>query len=354
MSRGNSQVHVVDENILKLLSRLLVVVFFASFFSILSATSTPSTASAQFANVAPNHDIVSVTTPDDSLRFHYPRRFAPAAQILQTQGPVLFHKLEKELGIEHFPTVDVWLLPELNLFFTLNELSGSAPPWAVGLSFSKKRTILVLHGIGPNREPVDTLKTFAHELAHVAIDEASGEYRVPRWFNEGFAVMQADEWGVERSEMLSRAAATGLLIPFESLTTSFPDHHNTVSVAYAQSFHFVRYLQGRFGADLFASLMKSVRNGENFYQALETETNMPFFEIEEQWRVQLVGGSSPWSILSDENMLFFGAALLFLVAWVVRRNQRRKRLLAMAEDEVPAAWDYDDSRYPLPGETHRS
>ncbi len=338
---------------MKYFSRMIFVVLLASFFTALIAISGPSSASAQRSINSPDRDIVSVITADESLQFHYPRRFKPAAEILEIQGPALFHTLEKELGIENFPTVDVWLLPKLDLFYSINELPGNAPPWAVGLSFSKKRTILVMHGIGPSREQVDTMKTFSHELAHVAMDEASGDYRVPRWFNEGFAVMHADEWGVERSEMLSRAATTGMLMPFESLTNSFPDHHNVVSVAYAQSFHFVRYLKNRFGDDLFAGLMKSVREGDNFYHALETQTGMPFFEIETQWRDQLVQGNSLWSILSDENIVFFGAALLFLVAWVVRRNQKRKRLQAMSDSDVPETWDYDDSHYPLPGESHR-
>lgn len=338
---------------MKSFSRLLFFFILASFLTALLTVSGVSSASAQLSNNSPDRDIVSVTAVDDSLQFHYPRRFKPAAEILETQGPALFHTLEKELGIEHFPTVDVWLLPKLDLFYTINEIPGNAPPWAVGLSFTKKRTILVMHGIGPNREPVDTLKTFSHELAHVAIDEASGDYRVPRWFNEGFAVMHADEWGVERSEMLSRAATTGMLIPFESLTDTFPDHHNIVSVAYAQSFHFVRFLKHRFGDDLFADLMKRVRNGENFYQALETQTGMPFHTIETQWRDQLVQGNSLWSILSDENIVFFGAALLFLVAWVVRRNQKRKKLKEMSDNDLPEPWDYDDAHYPLPGESHR-
>ncbi|MBA2663031.1 MAG: hypothetical protein H0U74_12105 [Bradymonadaceae bacterium] len=298
-------------------------------------------------------EIISVTTPDEALRFHYPRRFAPAVEILERQGPQLFHKLEQTLGIENFPTVDVWVLPDLNIFYELHELQSRPPAWAVGLSFSKKRTILVLHGIGPNREPVDIHRTFAHELAHVAIDEATGEHRVPRWFNEGFAIMHADEWSAERSEMLARAAATGMLIPFESLTDTFPGHHNTVSVAYAQSFHFVRHLQSRYGDQTFARLTARVRAGEDFYVALEALTGEPFSVVQAEWREALEQGSSFWSIFRDENVFFFGASLLFLVAWAVRRKQKRKQLQAMSNEDPPEGWDYDDSRYPLPGDTYR-
>ncbi|MFU8804544.1 MAG: peptidase MA family metallohydrolase [Bradymonadaceae bacterium] len=294
--------------------------------------------------------IVNHLSEEGSLNLHYPPRFRPIIDQIDNEGTVLFHDLERALGLESFPTVDVWVLPNLNLYFEHYELEYRPPRWAIGLSLGKERTVLVLHGTAPGGEPVDVPRTFAHELAHVAMAEASGAYSVPRWLNEGFAVMHAEEWSPERSDLLSRAAATNSLIPFERLDRTFPPHSQSVSLAYAQSFHFVRHLQQIFGDDVFAGILAGVRNGEPFDQAFTNATGASLIEIEGAWRDQLTSQTSLWSIFHDETVVFFGATLLFLVAFLVRRMRKRRQLKSMTDDDDLQGWDYDPDRYPLPGQ----
>ncbi len=290
---------------------------------------------------------MTTTSTDGELVFHHLKRYEPAIDILEQEGPELLDRVEAGLGLEKMPTIDVWVLPTVHDYFALEEVPSSAPKWAVGLSFSGQHEIIVAHG--GKRSPQEVMHTFAHELAHVAVDHARGQHAVPRWFHEGFAVMMAQEWSAERSEKLARAAAGNNLTPFDKLWNSFPAHHLSASLAYDQSFHFVRWLQSEYGEDLYARVMEEIRQGESFKGALEGETGRSFAALEALWRDSLSESTTIWSILRDEMVIFFGAGVLFLIAYVVTRRRRSRQFESM-EDEDAGEWTYDASRYPLPGQ----
>ncbi|RAL23564.1 hypothetical protein DL240_05240 [Lujinxingia litoralis] len=285
-----------------------------------------------------------------ALTYHYPERFEPAIAHLDGDADLLVAALERRLGLETMANIDVYLLHDMNTYFEWQGAEYRPSSWAVGLSLSDRSTVLVRHGVGSAGEPIDIKKTFVHELAHVAVDRARQGQHVPRWFNEGFAVLHAEEWTPERSDTLTRAASTGSVMPLASLDRYFPPHHQSVSLAYAQSFHFVRYLEQRFGDDLFAEMMARVREGVPFHQALEQASGHSLAALERQWRDELEEGVSFWAILGDANGLFFGATLFFLVAFGVRVVRRRRQARMLAEDDDPGAWDYDPALYPLPGQ----
>lgn len=281
------------------------------------------------------------------LSLHYPQRFEPAARQIEEAAPATAGRIADGLGLEDLSGIEVWILPEVDDYFEVNNLPGRPPEWAVGLSLSDRSVVVLVNGVGPGGELVDLQKTFAHELAHVAIDRARAGGAVPRWFHEGFAVMLADEWTPERSELLSRAAASGSLKSFAELSRTFPPHQNTASVAYAQSFHFVRDVMSIAGDDVFARILDKVARGWKFEAAFASEVGDSISLAEARWSQRLQSTMSGWSVLNDGTFGFFGAALLFIVAWLVRRKRTARKFASM-EDAV-GNWDYDESKYPLPG-----
>jgi hypothetical protein len=298
----------------------------------------------------PADQMTQTLTEDESLRFHHLEQFERGIDTLEQRGPDVFHRIERSLGIEDFPTIDVWVVPQVEDYFELNDIPNQAPEWAAGLSFSNQHTVIV--AAGGERPPIEVMRTFAHELAHVGVDVGRQGQFVPRWFNEGFATLMAQEWTPDRSEKLARAAAGGQLTPFDKLTRSFPAHHMSASLAYDQSFHFVRWLRSQHGDDLYARIFDRLRSGEAFRDALEAETGSSLDELESRWRSDLESSTSFWSILSEENLIFFGAGVLFLIAYVFVRRRRREKLESMADDSgADDGWDYDESRYPLPGQS---
>lgn len=292
-------------------------------------------------------DVVTRPGQHAALTLNYPERFEKAAVKLDEQARVSLSKLKFRLGIEQMPGIDVWLISDLDDYFIWNDMPGRAPTWAIGLSLVNRQTVLVRHGLGPNRQLVDIHDTFDHELAHVAIDVARQGHHVPRWFNEGFASYHADEWTLERGEEVVRAAAISSLIPLKDLDRTFPDHAQVTSLAYAQSHHFTRFLAENYGEDVFGKLITRMRDhDEAFSVAFTMVTGDDFEVVELTWRTRLAENASPISNLADGTPLFFGASVLFLIAWLVRRRRKRERFEHL--DDYLEGWDADPSRYQLP------
>lgn len=291
-------------------------------------------------------DITATPTADGSLVFHYPGAYHRTTEGMRERAPADLDRLRSSLGVEEFPPIQVWVLKGVDDYFRLHEIPNSAPKWAAGLSFSNRATVVVANKPGAQgMSEVDA--TFRHELAHVAVDIAAKGKTVPRWFHEGFAVWHAQEWNADKSEMLSRSAAANTLIAFGDLETGFPDHHNTASLAYAQSFHFVRDLSERHGTNVYANIFQNMENGDSFHKAFRRVTGESVPVAEGRWRQTLKNASSVWSLFMDGMLIFFGASILFLVAWRTRKTRAARKLASMKDNP---AWDYDETRYPLPGE----
>lgn len=317
---------------------LLAVI--VALVAILTAAST--------ATAAAPPEVVSREVAGTALRVHYPARYARAVAEVEGKGPSTTALLARRLGMDAFPAVDVWFVHRLDDFYRWHELPGRPPEWAVGLSLSGQRTVLLRMSVVPGGEGLEVLRTFEHELAHVALDLASAGHFVPRWFHEGFALEHAGEWSAERADLVARAGATGTLIPLqENLSRSFPPHHTSASLAYAQSQHFVRWISAHHGQEVWPNTMRLVRQGVPFYEALGTVTGRSMPELEGQWRSRLAERTSAASMLVNGEYLFFGAVALFGVAWFKRR--RRARRIWEHLDVGVEGWDYDPTHYPLPG-----
>lgn len=285
------------------------------------------------------------------LTFHYLDRYEPAIADLDKQSGAAVERMSEALGLESFEDVDVWVLPQVADYFHLKGEPNRAPEWAIGLSLGDRQTVIVgretqMPGGGQN----ELDKTFVHELAHVAVDIARDGQPVPRWFHEGFALMIAEEWTRQRRETLARAASTGSLISLAQLEGNFPAHHNLSSLAYAESFHFVRFLKDRHGLDSLRATMDRVRGGTEFDEAVEEATGESMAALESTWRTQLTDDTSWFALFRDDFAIFFGAVLIFIIGWVLR-----KRRLAASPDEAEDEEDdgeraYDRKKYPLPGE----
>jgi hypothetical protein len=284
---------------------------------------------------------------DGALIYHFPTYYAPTITKLEPLGQDSMNRLRAELKLDAAPPINIWLTERLDDYFTWHALPMRAPTWAVGLSLTDQHTVLLRQALGQGGTPDELHRTFRHELAHVAIDLARRGHPVPRWFNEGYAQHHAQEWTLERSELVSRMAASGLLIPFADLERHFPDHQDNVSLAYSQSLHFTRHLARQFGPDVFGRILQHVSQGVPFHDAFEHVTGSPLADVEQAWREQLSSRTTPWSNLADGSFLFVPTAFLILIGWY-RRKKRAQDKLARLDDNLDG-WDYDPSRYKLPG-----
>lgn len=204
------------------------------------------------------------------------------------------------------------------------------PAWAAGMALPRQGVVLLFVGGG---RPLDEVrKTFLHEYAHVGLHRAAPGARLPRWFQEGYAMYRAGEWNFQRSATLGRGVLSGRLYSLEALTERFPGEGDDVELAYAQSIDFVGFLLSRHGAPAFADALSRLARGEAFLSALEEAYDKPLAVLEDEWRADLKSRFTWFSVLATTSVVWIAASLIFVLAYLRRRRARRRAMEAMEDD----------------------
>jgi hypothetical protein len=206
------------------------------------------------------------------------------------------------------------------------------PTYASAVALPGLRLVLLSMRAPVSEEGTNLPELFRHELAHIALDDAVGSKHVPLWFNEGFAVHASNEDPYDRLQALTGATLSRSLVPLSDLDRSFPADHYEVSIAYAESADFVRYLLRQADRGRFAAMIGRTRKGEDFDHALADAYGTDTRRLEYEWREELAKHYTFWPVLLSGSVvwvLVFGA----LGVGLVRKKRRDKVTLARWERE---------------------
>lgn len=224
----------------------------------------------------------------------------------------------KLLGIRDDSVIEVRIASNEDSMMKMVGTRRPVRDWVAGLALSSQ-DLVVLSARG--NEVFRAGDTFVHELAHIYLRTALGGRGVPRWFNEGFAMLVASEQVGERLKTAMGAAATGSYIPLDRLVDSFPVDPPAVHLAYAQSMLFVRYLHRSGGRDAIPTLLAEVRKGMPFDLAFNRVFKGSVSVLWNRFEDTLDPGSALLWILSSTAVLWILVTLLFLYAYVVKRRR---------------------------------
>ena len=206
------------------------------------------------------------------------------------------------------------------------------PSYASAVALPGLRLIILSMRAPVSDEGTDLGELFRHELAHIALDDATGSKHVPFWFNEGYAVHASNERAMDRAETLSNASLWKTILPLSDLDRSAPVERYEVSVAYAESADFLRFLLRQADRGRFASLIERTRKGQPFEHALGDAYASDQRKLEYEWREELAKRYTFWPVLLS------GSAIWVLVIGAlgvgfVRKKQRDKVVVARWERE---------------------
>lgn len=199
---------------------------------------------------------------------------------------------------------------------------GRNPEWAAGLVLERGRTILLdkryLRDLG------QSATLLRHELAHVLLDRRVQGAALPRWFHEGYAQLRAGEWSPDALWRLGRAAWTGSAIPLAALERGFPASGPRAELAYAESLAAVQALARDAGR--WSQLFERLEAGLPFTDALLRSHGETVAGFSARFDADLMPSYRRWTLLFGSAPLFFGLALLFIVAAWRGRRQRATAL----------------------------
>ena len=181
--------------------------------------------------------------------------------------------------------------------------------------------------------------TLKHELVHLTIAEMAGKNRVPRWFNEGAAILIAEEMRHVDPTIISRAMTTRSLVPFDEIEELLSFSNPRASLAYSESYHAVKFLVQIFGSEAIQNFSQAIAVTDDHRQAFSNAFDMDLWNFEVAYFDHL-RQNFRWYFLFDVEVLF-GLAILVLIilAFVVTRIRRRRKIQEWEEDkmELPEA-----------------
>ncbi len=189
---------------------------------------------------------------------------------------------------------------------------GRAPAWGAAITLPGPRLVLL-------RADAEPLQTLRHELAHLVLHDVVRS-RVPLWFDEGYAVWAAGEWGLSDQLELNLGVATGRVPGLDDLNLELRASPAGVGAAYALAASAVLELARRNPTGTLAPLLARLARGEPFDAAVLATTGLAPDRLDEAWRraVRRRYGLLTW-------LLAGGAwAIVALVVVVATRLRHRR------------------------------
>jgi hypothetical protein len=223
---------------------------------------------------------------------------------------------------------------------TPGEMATLAPPnapypdYAAGVAYPEIGLVLLtITPVHPNSQQ-DLGEVFRHELAHVALEDAVNGRPIPRWFNEGFAVLASGETSFPRMRALFSATISDNLLSLSQLERSFPMQEWEAEIAYAEAADVVRFLVRREEKHRFRGLISRLRDGETMDSALLNSYGAETATLENEWRSEVARRYTFYPVLFSGSVIWAGTLGLFALGW------RKKRLNAAA---TLARWEKEEA-----------
>lgn len=256
-----------------------------------------------------------------------PPDLATAAQILGRWQPERLNGFRRMIGLANAGApIRAVLATEDSV------VAAGAPPWVAG--YARSDGLIVLF---PARVPVypnsSLDELLGHEVAHVLIARAARDRPVPRWFNEGLAMLAEEGWSWDHRARAALALVRGQSYELADLDGYFAGSRAEVAGAYGLSAAMVQTFVSRYGREFPAAVLARIASGETFDQAFAAGAGVTLEEAEDAyWRRHALWNR--WlPFLGSPTTLWIAISLL--AVWAIKR--RRDRDLRMAE-----AWEAEE------------
>jgi hypothetical protein len=252
------------------------------------------------------------------------------AKIVADEAGRALPALRQKFGPEPRGTIRIILADTIEKF---DRTAGKKMPvWAVGVAVSGRNTIALKSRRLARRGGSNLRKTVRHELTHIVLGSNYMMDFLPRWFNEGVAMVEADEPTFRGDFNLAAAVLLGTFVPLSSLDGEFRTARNDIaSVCYGQSRSLVNFIIDQHGEPAVMKLLAHT-NTDSAADPFRSVLGLSAAHIYHRWRVSLQKYVYMYSIMSGIG-LFWLMAVLVVIAYVRKKIHGRKML---------AQWDKED------------
>jgi hypothetical protein len=266
--------------------------------------------------------------------FDSPRHIDYADSVLEEVRLELIQLLHDTLSYK--PAV--YLLDDLNYFREV--IHGNFPDWGAAAAVPMARLMALK---SPDRynlnKPLHEL--LKHEYAHLAVAHRVGIRSIPRWFDEGMAMLVSSEWGWSDNLAMSKAAIFGEFIPLREIENLNRFSDGKAQVAYSQSYLAVRYIQREYGDRGLLIFLDEIARGALISEALTTSTGATYREFEKEFNGYLSQRYNVASLFLDTMWFWLALAMIVVIGAFLRYRKRRQYYKKWEEAEKYQSTDFD-------------
>lgn len=278
--------------------------------------------------------LMGITAPQ--LIIESPESLRPIAKRLRGVDPQIFLATMDLVGLKHpGPPIRVILAQDGS------SLALQAPAWASGYALSQASTIVLLTDRVANY-PYDSIEgVLFHEIGHILTHWAAGEHHVPRWFDEGLAMIAARTWDLEDRARLVWAMVSDTQISLDELNELFLKDGASARRAYVLAHAFTSDLLEQTGPDFPQHILALIAKGMPFHEAFAKTAFMTLHRAQEQfWNRQTLWNR--WiPVATSSAMLWLVITLLVFYTF----KKQRKRTTAIRKQWKKEEIDHDESTF---------
>jgi len=270
-------------------------------------------------------------SPGPRLVVEAPPALRQAAARMRAAKPADFAEVMGLVGLaEPGPPILVRLAPEGTA------TARAVPPWIAGFAVPDAATIVLFPARSPSYPDSSLDDVLHHEVAHVLTARAAGGRPLPRWFDEGLAMIAGGTWGADDHARFLLELMVDPGVPLARLDGRFAGGQRQVAGAYAVAGAFVRELVQRHGAGAPGRILAAVAAGAPFPEAFQAATGTGLDAAEREfWRRHSLQRWLP--LATSSTTLWLAITLLAMYA------ARRRRLRDAA---LRARWEEEEDRGP--------
>jgi tetratricopeptide (TPR) repeat protein len=212
-------------------------------------------------------------------------------QIAETTRATMYRKWFDSDGVDWQPTCELILHPNAAGYTQMTGVPSNSPGHSRIESDPSGRVIARRLDL---RHDIDGMvdAILPHETTHIVLAGMFGAAPVPRWADEGIAVLSEPKEKVDQHRRnLFKNHSEGLLFGLKELMEleNYP-HPRRIGAFYAQSVALVEFLTQQRGPKVLTDFIKDgLRHG--YETALQRHYNMTFAQLEQIWHQQVISNS---------------------------------------------------------------
>jgi hypothetical protein len=217
-----------------------------------------------------------------------------------------------------------------------SKISTTFPDWGIGCAIPDRHLIVVKSPI-EFRYGKSLKQVLEHELAHIFLETKVKGKRIPRWLNEGFAMMQSHEWTLGQDVVVARAVLTNSVFPLSKIERLNRFNQNQADLAYTLSFLAASYLFREYGEEGFIDITELFSQGESWDEVFLEGTGSDYIDFQMEFHNYIKNRYQWISLLGDTYFFWLGLAFLIILIYLLKKRYTKKILRKWEEEEKSQA-----------------